>query len=206
MSNTSDTGFFFLNSDIIDGENIWKDIIRQNGQTADQIFADGTTKQISYFTHHKRLNTADTRKVLSYLLAHRFGFYHNGEISKQLELISIPIIIHEYINSRDYKVLQYIYNADKCTDYVFMMNKHFETMMPSEAWKLSLNAWDVNFTKFIYRDILSKIPWELRKKAAARAFTPNKKFTNMLKLMDQNSEKFKYYDNKLDLLQHMFKL
>ena len=78
-------------------------------------------------------------------------------------------------------------------------------MMPSEAWKLSLDKWDVEFTKFMYSCVLSKIPWDLRKKAATKTFSPNKKFISKIKLMDQDSGKFNYYENKLYMLQCMFK-
>lgn len=209
MDNEKDFGFFFLNSDIIEGQEIFRKTHFLKDLSGENILDySNIDKYISYFVHHKRLNAKDTRKVLSFLLACKFGFYTTvpiPTISKDLEYISIPIIIHKYISSKDYKLLQYIYNEEKWADYVYMMNKHFETMMPSEAWKLSLDKWDVEFTKFMYSCVLSKIPWDLRKKAATKTFSPNKKFISKIKLMDQDSGKFNYYENKLYMLQCMFK-
>lgn len=49
-----------------------------------------------------------------------------------------------------------------------------------------------------------KVPDDMRN-SAIQSFLPDLKFMSKLRLMDVNSNKFKYYDKKISMLQNMFK-
>lgn len=163
---------------------------------------------ISYFVHHKRLNKEETRYVLIYLLSEKYCMSRElYEVDQNLFYKVFGIIIGEYIRSRDYKLLQYIYSNDTWIDYLTAAYRYFRECKPHEMWRLSLYNWDINFTKFIYSDFMFKLPPELKKELinSAATFSPDRKLIRQLRLKSIGSKDVKYCDYKLDMLQKMFK-
>lgn len=165
---------------------------------------------ISMYTHRRILNSYETKCALQYLVAIEYDLLavaggNQTLVDNGVILVAMIKMIADYINSRDYKMLQYIYDDSTFADYAYSFYKFFFMFRtPHIAWKLSLTSWDVEFTKFIYKNVLAKIPDDMLHDIKI-AFLPDPKFVSKFRLVDVNSDKFKYYDKKITMLQNMFK-
>lgn len=203
--------FLLTPSNVMEGKLILQreqpQLIDWNGR-----FLGDTEKLISMYTHHRILNSYETKCVLQYLVALKYNLLAYGNVGDNQILVDNGVIlvamtnmIGSYINSRDYKMLQYIYDDSTFADYAYSFYKFFFMFKtPHIAWKLSLTSWDVEFTKFIYKNVMAKIPDDMLHDIKL-AFLPDPKFVRKFRLVDVNSDKFKYYDKKITMLQNMFK-
>lgn len=147
--------FLLTSSNVIEGklilQRIQPQLIGWNGR-----FLGDVDKLISMYTHHRILDSYETKCVLQYLAAVKYNLLVDcgGDqilVDYKVILAELPLMIQQYINSRDYKMLQYIYDDSTSTDYVYIFYNFFSMIKTSHiAWRLSLTSWDVEFTKFIY--------------------------------------------------------
>lgn len=197
--------FLIAPANVIEGKLILQrtqpQLIGWNGR-----FLGDANKLISIYTHHRILNSHETKCVLQYLVAVKYKLLAaDGRnqilVDHNVVLVELTFMVKRYINSRDYKMLQYIYDDSAFADYAYIFYKFFSmNKIPHMAWKLSLTSWDVEFTKFMYINVVEKIPHDMMNDIKI-AFLPDRKFISKLELMDINSNKFKYYDKKITMLQ-----
>ena len=201
--------FLITSSNVIEGKLILRreqpQLIGWNGRSLGDV-----DNLISMYTHRRILNSYETKCVLQYLVAVKYNLLADDGTNQTLVdngiiMIELTLMIRQYINSRDYKMLQYIYDDSAFADYAYSFYKFFSmSKTPHIAWRLSLTSWDVEFTKFIYKNVIAKVPDDMAGDIKI-AFLPDLKFMSKLRLMDVNSNKFKYYDKKITMLQNMFK-
>lgn len=164
---------------------------------------------VSYLVHHRFLNTIDTRRALLYLCAIKYKSYDSIEFMTQPytdDSIFMPLlqnIIIDYINTRDYKVLQYIYDEEYATLYAYVFYLYFAYAKRSSIWMRSIMIWDVEFYKTMVANMIVRLPADM-KKVVLPTIMPDEKFLSQLKLYDMNSKAFKYYEHKITLLRNVY--
>lgn len=168
------------------------------------IFDNGDTvinTHISYIVHHRYFNDEDTRCALIYLLCIK---YHIIIDQIDLEELLLSMIWTEYYKSRNYKLLQKIYSEKTKDSYIKGFMAFTYTLTKHELWILSVNSWDLNFTKFLYSKILITIKIINADPATLKALTPSdKQYKRFVRLMSKDKNGKIYADyimHKLDKL------
>ncbi len=162
---------------------------------------------VSYLVHHRFLNTVDTRRALLYLCAMKYNARDTVEFMARIDIddsIFIPLLINimdDYIGTRDYKVLQYIYYEKYASLYSYAFYLYLVNAKESSVWRRSIMIWDVDFYKHIEYMIIHLPPFMRR--AVMPALIPDKEFLSKLKLYDMNSKAFKYYEHKIEMIRNI---
>lgn len=160
---------------------------------------------VSYLAHHRFLNTIDTRRALLYLCTIKHKSYDSIEFmtrSDTSDSIFTPLLLNiiiDYVDTRDYKVLQYIYNKEYDAIYIYAFFLYFRNAEKSSIWRRSIMVWDIDFYKNMIVNMILCLPSYMRT-AILPAIMPDEKFLSQLKLYDMNSKAFKYYEHKIALL------
>ena len=163
---------------------------------------------ISYLVHHRFLNMIDTRRALIYLCTKKYKLDDSIEFMTRPgtdDSIFMPLlqnIMIDYIDTRDYKLLQYIYDEDYGSLYAYIFYLYFRNTKKSSVWRRSIMVWDVEFYKIMILNMLVRLPSEMLHDVA-HTIAPDPKFLSQLKLYDNNSKAFKYYDHKMELLRNI---
>ena len=163
---------------------------------------------ISYLVHHHFFNAIDTRRALLYLCTIKYKSYDSIEFMTHPDTddsIFIPFlqnIMIDYINTRDYKLLQCIYNEDYGSLYAYIFYLYFRNDKKFSIWRQSIMAWDIEFYEIMILNMLVRLPSKMLHDVA-HTIAPDQKFLSQLKLYDNNSKAFKYYDHKMALLRNI---
>lgn len=163
---------------------------------------------VSYLAHHRFLNTIDTRRALLYLCVIKHKLYDSIEFmthSDTDDSIFIPFlqnIMIDYMNTRNYKVLQYIYDDEYGSLYAYVFYLYFRNAKKSSIWRQSIMVWDVEFYEIMILNMLCRLPSEMLHDIA-HSITPDQKFLSKLKLYDNSSKVFKYYEHKMAMLRNI---
>ena len=164
---------------------------------------------VSYLVHHRFLNTVDTGRALLYLCAIKYKSYDSIEFMTHPDTddsIFIPLLLNimiDYIDTRDYKVLQYIYYEKYSSLYAYAFYLYFRNAKKSSVWRRSVMVWDVDFYKNMVANMVIRLPSYMRK-VVLPTIMPDEKFLSQLKLYDMNSKAFKYYEHKITLLRNVY--
>lgn len=166
---------------------------------------------ISYLVHNRRFDTKTTREVLIYLLIRKYDLEgsdlltYSDKYDKERRLSDIYLmnmVWQEYYKSRDYKILQFLYSDYTKDIYTDAFISFTRTLYKHELWILSVNSWDISFTKFLYSKVLNSIKLSTADPATVKALAPSdgqyKKFT---RLISKNGKVYAdYIEHKLDKL------
>lgn len=156
-----------------------------------------TDGMISYVVHHRFFNNADTKTVLSYLCLEKHNVIEFIELLRESELDTrtcsmaiLKTVVDEYIDSRDYKLIQYIYDKDEADIFRYTIYAYLSFAKASSVWMSSIMSWDISFYKFMLIDIICAIPPHMRQ-LILPTITPDEKFMN--RLINLNNKPLEYY-------------
>ena len=166
---------------------------------------------ISYVVHHRFFNNTDTKAVLSYLSLTKYVEFDLMEIittavdvdAKSVQIAILKTIVDQYIDSRDYKLIQYIYDEDEADIFRYALYIYLSFEKSSAVWMNSIMSWDISFYKFLFIKIICAIPPDMRQ-VILPAIYPDEKFGERL-THEENNKLLEYYRHKTDMIKSISK-